>query len=141
MILFGAWISKYYIYQIVRKIDLKRVYVYNKIIIDFVDDDIILKRQDMAAVYKYLKSCSEESNQMVLEDLFALARNVSRKYGISMNYFKVKRAIQVFEELSLIKKLPYGEKGQVVILNNIGNNRTNLENSCLFRNIQMLRSV
>ncbi|WP_265442933.1 single-stranded-DNA-specific exonuclease RecJ [Acetivibrio straminisolvens] len=141
VILFGAWISKYYIYQIVRKIDLKRVYVYNKIIIDFVDDDIILKRQDMVAVYKYLKSCSEESNQMVLEDLFALARNVSRKYGISMNYFKVKRAIQVFEELSLIKKLPYGEKGQVVILNNIGNNRTNLENSCLFRNIQMLRSV
>jgi len=43
--------SKDYIYQIVRKIDLKKVYVYNKIIIDFTNDDIILQRQDMAAVY------------------------------------------------------------------------------------------
>jgi len=30
VILFGAWMSKDYIYQIVRKIDLKKVYVYNK---------------------------------------------------------------------------------------------------------------
>jgi len=45
VILFGAWMSKDYIYQIVRKIDLKKVYVYNKIIIDFTNDDIILQRQ------------------------------------------------------------------------------------------------
>lgn len=138
VILYGAWISKDYVYQIVRKIDLSRVYVYNKIIIDFIEDDIVLKRQDMAAVYKYLKSGSKEDNRVVLEDLFAVARDVSRKYHIPMNYFKVKTAIQVFEELSLVKKLPYGQKGHIIILNDIGNNRTNLENSCLFRSMQML---
>ncbi len=140
VILFGTWMSKDYIYQIVRKIDLNRVYVYNKIIIDFVDDDIILKRQDMAAVYKHLKFYCEGNERIVLENLFDFAREVSKKYGIPMNYFKVKRAIQVFEELSLLSKLPYGEKGQIVTLNNVGNIKTNLENSCFFRSIQMLRS-
>lgn len=140
VILFGAWMSKDYIYQIVRKIDLKKVYVYNKIIIDFTNDDIILQRQDMAAVYRYLKSCCQQNNQVVLKDLFAVAREVSKKYGISMNYFKVKRAIQVFEELSLLNKLPCGEREQIIVLNNMGNTKTNLENSCFFRSIQMLGS-
>jgi len=57
-----------------------------------------------------------------------------------MNYFKVKRAIQVFEELSLLNKLPCGEREQIIVLNNMGNTKTNLENSCFFRSIQMLGS-
>jgi len=40
-----------------------------------------------------------------------------------MNYFKVKRAIQVFEELSLLNKLPCGEREQIIVLNNMGNTR------------------
>jgi single-stranded-DNA-specific exonuclease len=136
VILYGEWTSKHYLYNIVRLIDLNRVYVYNRIIIAFNDDDILLKRRDMAAVFKYLKS--NHGRDIIIENLFALARGIERQFCIPMNYFKVKRAIQVMEEISLLTKTPYGKYGLRITMLDTGEDKKNLEDSSLFRSIWTL---
>jgi len=136
VILYGEWTSKHYLYNIVRLIDLSKVYVYNRIIIAFNDDDILIQRRDIAAVYKYLKSnCGKD---IVIENLFAFAKGIEKHFNIPMNYFKVKRAIQVMEEISILTKMPFGRYGLKISLLDIGKDKKNLEDSCLFRSIQSL---
>lgn len=138
VILYGDWMLKDYLCEVVRGIDLDKVYVYNKIKFTFSEDDIILKRQDMVAVFQYLKS--NYNREAVLEDLFAFAREIKKSYRIPMNYFKIKRIIEVFEELSLLKSSPCGKYGLNITMLDTGKNKTSLENSCLFRSIQSLKS-
>ncbi|HPD01505.1 MAG TPA: DHHA1 domain-containing protein, partial [Acetivibrio sp.] len=138
VILYGEWTSKHYLYNIVRLIDLNRVYVYNRIIITFNDDDILLKRQDIAAVFKYLKS--NYDRDIIIENLFVLARGIERQFSIPMNYFKVKRAIQVLEEISILTKMPFGKYGLRITMLDTGKEKKNLEDSCLFRSIRTLLS-
>jgi single-stranded-DNA-specific exonuclease len=138
VILYGEWTSKHYLYNIVRLIDLSRVYVYNRIIIAFNDDDILLKRQDMVAVFKYLKS--NYDRDIIIENLFAFARGIERHFNIPMNYFKVKRAIQVLEEISILAKMPFGKYGLKITMLNTGKDKKNLEDSRLFKSIQSLLS-
>lgn len=137
VVLLSDWISRDYLYEVLSGIDLSKVYVYNRINFNFNEDEIILKRHDMVAVYQYIKSSF--GKDFILDDLFAFARNIAKSYRITMNYFKVKRIIEVFEELGLLEKLPYGKYGMSISVLDSGKSKTSLENSSLFRSIQELR--
>lgn len=101
-------------------------------------EEIIPERRDLAAVYQYLKANAKE--QMVIDDLFVFAKKVAYSYKICMNYFKVKKSIEIFEELNLLKTEPAGKYGMsIAIINNV-KEKTNLENSTLYRKLQTLKS-
>ncbi|NMB33875.1 MAG: single-stranded-DNA-specific exonuclease RecJ, partial [Clostridium sp.] len=138
IILYGTWISRHYLQEIVGLIDLSKVYVYNRIIITINEDDLLLKRRDMVAVYSYLKS--KRIRNVIIEDVFVFSCKIEKIYGIPMNYFKVKSALRVFEELSLLTKEIRGEHGLKITMLNDGKEKRSLEDSSLFRNIRLLGS-
>lgn len=135
IIIYGDWILRDYLMKLATGIDLSKLYVYNKISFIFCDD-ITLTRQDLVAAYQYIKTYND--NQFILEDLFAFARKLVRSYRIPMNYFKIKRIFQVFEELKLLTKTPYGEYGLLITMNDNQKSKTNLDNSKLFRSLRKL---
>jgi len=99
-------------------------------------DDIVPDRQDLAAVYMHLKAnCLE---YLEIRDLFVFAGKIANSYKVKMNYFKVKKCIEIFEELQLLKAEPAGEYGMLITL--AGNvEKKDLDNSSIFRNLQALK--
>jgi single-stranded-DNA-specific exonuclease len=63
--------------------------------------NIIPKRDELIKVYQYIKSRSE--NQIINDDIFSLAREISVSYNIDINSLKLKKVLEVFEEMRLIK--------------------------------------
>jgi single-stranded-DNA-specific exonuclease len=107
---------------------------------------IKLERKDLEAIYLYIKNaalknntspkCIPEDNSkgsfgrdLRIDNLVLFARKISKTYGISINYFKLKRAVEIFEELDLLKKIPLGKLGIYIILNNNNKKKKSLENS------------
>lgn len=137
IIIFGDWISKNYLYNIIKEIDGDKLFILDKICFTVDEDDIIVERQDMVAVYQYIKNnCN---SNFLTEDLFGFARLISKCYGISMNYFKVKRIIETFEELNLVKKLDYGKYGMKVSIIDTKGKKADLESSAIFQSFKAFK--
>ncbi|HHV60038.1 MAG TPA: single-stranded-DNA-specific exonuclease RecJ [Clostridiaceae bacterium] len=58
-------------------------------------------REDLEAVYRQLKKYRTDT--ILIDDIFQFAKAVSNNYGMNMNFFKVKKCLEIFEELGLIK--------------------------------------
>jgi single-stranded-DNA-specific exonuclease len=99
-------------------------------------DDIVPDRQDLVAVYLHIKAnCIEH---LEIKDMFVFAGRIANSYKIKMNYFKVKKCIEIFEELQLLKTEPSGEYGMLITLvDNAG--KKDLDNSSIFRGLQALK--
>lgn len=98
-------------------------------------DKLIPERMELAAVYKYIRT--HGNGYLCISNLFAFSRQISNSYKVRMNYFKVKKSIEIFEELNLLKKQQLGSFGmQVEILNS---SKTNLEKSSLYIYLQKLK--
>jgi len=99
-------------------------------------DDVVPDRQDLVAVYLYLKAnCLE---RLEIKDLFVFAGRIANSYKIKMNYFKLKKCIEIFEELQLLKAEPAGKYGMLITL--AGNvEKKDLDNSSIFRSLQALK--
>jgi len=100
------------------------------------EDDMVPDRQDLAAVYLYIKAnCAEN---LEVKDLSVFAGRIANSYKIKMNYFKVKKCIEIFEELKLLRAEPVGEYGMLITLyDNAG--KKDLDNSSIFRSLQALK--
>ncbi len=114
--------------------------------------ELIPARCDYEAVYRYIVACerqmrrrngvikSEALNEEIrLEfiDLFSDSAIVSHKFNVRMNYFKVKRILDVFQEIGLLKSEPLGTRGTYVILQGT-RNKVELEASKLYLELQSL---
>lgn len=137
VIIFGEWISKNYLYSIIEKIDGGKLFILDKICFTVHEGDIIVERQDFVAVYQYLKN--NFNNEAIIEDLFRFARSVSKQYGINMNYFKVKRIIETFEELNLFKTWEYGKFGIKVSIMDTKGKKADLNNSAIFQSFKAFK--
>lgn len=136
VIIYGQWFCENYLNKVLNSIDLNKVYIYNKVNFKFNKDDIIPNRQDMVFIYKYFKANYGE--KFVLDNLFTFSDDISKKYEISLNYFKTKKIIQIFSELSLLKSQSHGKYGMIINMFNPGNKKRNIEDSPLYRNINDL---
>lgn len=103
------------------------------------------ERSDLAAVYRYIRAFAHSRSsdkgivRLEFEDLFKLAGNISERCGIYMDYFKLKKSIEIFEELKLVKKEPSGVKGMFITLFE-NREKVNLEDSLLFKKLGELRN-
>mgnify|MGYP000385941956 FL=1 len=57
-----------------------------------------------------------------------------------MNYFKLKKSIEIFEELNLLKAEPFGKYGMLIEMESNIKGKTKLDNSKLYRKLQALKS-
>lgn len=108
-------------------------------------EQILPERSDLAAVYQYILAFRRSRNsdkdivRLEFEDLFKLAGSISERCGVCMDYFKLKRCIEILEEVKLLKKEPSGVKGMYVTLSET-KEKVNLEDSPLFRKLTELRN-
>ncbi|TYQ12892.1 UNVERIFIED_CONTAM: single-stranded-DNA-specific exonuclease [Acetivibrio alkalicellulosi] len=137
IIIYGNWLSREYLCKVLDKIDCSNICVFDKVNFDFDKKDIIPDRREMAFLYKYLKTNYEST--FVLESLFAFSDFISTKYGININYYKLKKIIQIFEELYFIKSIPYGKYGMSVEMLDTAKDKNSLENSVIYRRINLLK--
>jgi single-stranded-DNA-specific exonuclease len=118
---------------------------------------ITLSRKELEAIYLYIKNAALRNNisqdrkitpegnissgrsagnyqegdpcrDIRVDNLITLASKISKTYGISINFFKLKRAVEIFEELGLLRKTPLGKLGMYIVLEK-SNKKNSLENS------------
>jgi single-stranded-DNA-specific exonuclease len=108
--------------------------------------ELVPERNELEAVFRYIRACCREVNnggndikqRMEIADLFAISTLLSQKHNISMNYFKLKKSLEIFGELGLLTIEPVGHKGTAVCLT-AGNKKVELEASDLFLKLQSLK--
>ena len=96
-------------------------------------DDILVKRDDLVAVYRYVLRQDLESAGIV--DLFWHARKLADESGRNVNFYKFILALFIFDELELID-FSLQTDGRYGIKKYEGNRKVNLEESELFAYLQ-----
>lgn len=110
-------------------------------------EKLLPESSDLAAVYRYIRALGrslsagreEEAVRLEFEDLFKLAGSISERCGVDMDYFKLKRSIEIFEELELLKKEPVGISGMSITFYD-RKEKVRLEDSLLFKKLTDLRN-
>lgn len=109
-------------------------------------EKMLPERSDLAAVYQYIRAAGrslssggEGAVRLEFGDLFKLAVSISERCGIDMDYFKLKRSIEIFEELELLKKEPAGVSGMSITFYD-KKEKVKLEDSLLFRKLLDIRN-
>lgn len=126
-----------YLYKLDKNIESGDIKDYNNCKSYFNIREIIPERSDLVAVYQYLNASCDEN--LLIGDLFLLARKIEGVYKIPMNYIKLKKSIEIFEELKLIKKQEVGKYGMnISILKGI-KEKARLEDSSIYRRLNEIK--
>ncbi|HEY9059492.1 MAG TPA: single-stranded-DNA-specific exonuclease RecJ [Pseudobacteroides sp.] len=136
VVFYGAWTVPGYMEMIYNRI---KAYAAECIFIlaksDELAVDIVLKRQDIEAVYKFIRShCT---NNILFANILVLARKIALNYKISMNIFKLKKSIEILDELNLLKIEYKNDYHVSIVFNNNIKEKTSLDNSGLYRKLQV----
>jgi single-stranded-DNA-specific exonuclease len=104
--------------------------------------EIVPERNELEIVFRYIRACCRAANnggtRIEITDLFVLSTLLSQKHNISINYFKLKKCLEIFEELGLLAIEPIGRKSMAICLIE-GDRKVELEASDLFLKLQGLK--
>jgi len=104
---------------------------------------LIPERAELEIIYRYVrgrgKAADGSSVSFIIDDMYGLSALLSEKYSISMNFFKLKKALEIFEELGLLKLEDTGRRTVIVSLVQ-GADKARLESSRLYAGLQAARS-
>ncbi|HEX2946620.1 MAG TPA: single-stranded-DNA-specific exonuclease RecJ [Clostridia bacterium] len=100
--------------------------------------EMIPERNEFEAVYRFIKSFSKTSQTNVeFPDLFAASAQISEKFKVKINFFKLKRVLEIFDELGLMTFETMDGKSAVVgFMGNKG--KVDLDASRLYSELQRL---
>ncbi len=135
--IYGNWVDKKYLREIIELIDSSKLYLHDVGFLDCDVIDIIPERDDLAAVYRFLKNSGSQT--VIIDDIFYVVSKVSSLYNIKMNEFKLLKCIDIFEELNLLKKQEFSSGIKIMMPDIKSKLRTNLENSAIYRSLHALR--
>jgi len=136
VVFWGAWPFKGYFHKLWNSIGGRKVLCGFKDRPEAGFDGIIPERHDLAAFYRYIKANCGPSFR--IKDIFSFARRLSGNRKISMNYFKVRRCLDILEEIGVLKQEAEGEYGVYVRLCS-RSGKANLEDSPTFRSLRSLK--
>ena len=101
--------------------------------------DVLLKRQDIEAFYRHIRA--NHLNGLLSGNMVILARKIAVSYKINMNYFKLKKCIEILDELELLKAHFKNDYHVHIDFNKDVKEKTSLGNSRLYRKLQLFRIV
>lgn len=65
--------------------------------------EMVPERTEFEAVYRFIKGFgNSKRNTVEFSDLFAVSAQISERYNIKLNFFKMKRVLEIFDELGLM---------------------------------------
>jgi len=100
--------------------------------------DLVPERADLEAVYKYLRnSAMKRRDAPVRCDLFGLSADISEKYGVRVNFLRLKRALEIFNEIGLMEVRNVDRKTADIKVPDYSG-KVNLETSRCYRTLQEL---
>ncbi len=136
--IYGSWIDEGYLRAVIEKggEDKLRL-VRSGETPEFNIEQIVPEREELAAVYQYLKAGASEGK--VFGSFSRLAEKVAYCYNININYFKIKRCVEIFEELRLIKKDMRKDGSVALTVIYAGKDKKRLEDSKLYCMLQSLK--
>ncbi len=100
-------------------------------------EHIIPERKDFVTVFQYVKSNGSAS--IHIPNLLAFSRKLSRDSGVEINYFKLKKILEVFNELDIMSISPVGDWGMLIRLQEGMKAKKKLEDSLLYVKLQGMR--
>ncbi len=100
--------------------------------------ELIPERPELEQVYRYIRAHWRASPSFAIENLHELSNMMSARLGIRMNYFKLKKALEIFSELGLLT-LESAEPGSLVVRQEDDTGRVCLETSTLYARLQAIR--
>jgi len=103
-------------------------------------EEIIPGRKDLAAVYMYLKNNCNGENIHIIDDIEVFAQNVADWFKTDMNFFKVKKSIQIFEELELVSSTPLEQNKTAVKIMESNGMKKDLQKSKIYRELQEIET-
>lgn len=141
-VFYGNWIDEKYLNRLREKVLGEVIYHDISFDMDFDISEIVPDRNDLAAVYRLIKakttgqagSCNV-NNTLMIDDMFKFSKETSRNYNVRMNYFKLKKCLEIFKELEIIKILNYDKYGMEIALS-ANKQKMALESSNLYRKLQ-----
>ena len=100
---------------------------------------LIPERHELETVYKYVRSRSKAAGGgFVIEDLYELSARLAENCRIEMNFFKLKRSLEIFQELGLLVIRETGA-GSIAVEAPQGTEKVELESSRLYTGLQGAR--
>jgi single-stranded-DNA-specific exonuclease len=97
---------------------------------------LIPERQELEAVYRYVRSGSKAAGgAFSICDLYEASAQLAEKYRVDMNIFKLKRALEIFEELRLLDIADAGIGG-ITVRAAENAEKVELESSKLYTGLQ-----
>jgi hypothetical protein len=65
--------------------------------------EMIPERNEFEAVYRFIKAFwKTRQNTLEFSDLFAASAQISERFNVKINFFKLKRILEIFDELGLL---------------------------------------
>ena len=103
--------------------------------------EMIPERNEFEAVYRFVKGFAKSRrNAVELSDLFSISTQIAEKFNVKINYFKLKRILEIFDELGLLNVEPAGRNSAVIGFMET-NGKVNLDASRLYSELQRLRKA
>lgn len=100
--------------------------------------ELVPDRAELEAVYKYIRACEKAGYQLKFDDLFALSALISERYNLKTNFFKLKRLLEIFDDLGLLKVEQLSRRAAAVkIMKEAA--KADLESSRLYMELQHLK--
>lgn len=136
VIFYGDWMGRSYLKKLMQKCDKDKIILAKSSKgIAPVIDNIIPVREDLEAVYRHLKATG--SKTVFIKNLYWFADEIVKCYRVDMNYFKLKKCMEIFKELGLLTiRNTEGFSFELCMIDNI---KVNLDDSSIYRRLHKIR--
>jgi single-stranded-DNA-specific exonuclease len=137
-IFYGPWLHQAYLKELLDRVGRNISFIchgHTKSALNI--GGIIPDRYDLVAVYQYFKVNSD--GVLRINDISKVAEVIGNSYRVDMNYFKLKKSIQIFQELKLLTTEAIDENTLSINISRNIKEKTNLNKSKLFLDLQKLK--
>ncbi len=135
-VVYGNWLDKGYLQTIVR--ELKKCYpkVYASGTNGYSVEGVVPDREELLTLYRYLK---RQKSAVRIQQPFTYLREYRRFSGTGLNYFKLMKSLEIFEELGLAEVKPLDGDGMEVVPGKNTGRKKDLMQSETYRRLERLK--
>ncbi len=139
LVLYGPWVSGTYLRRLLDETGHGEVcYCPNDEEPVFDTASVVPERGDFEAVYRFLRARCKDGALML--DLCALADNMNAEGSPGINYFKVKKCLEIFEELGLVKVAKVNAESVLITGVYTGREKVSIEKSKIYQALKTLEN-
>jgi single-stranded-DNA-specific exonuclease len=139
VVVYGSWLDNGYLKRVTDSIGDDCMIAYRAEAGKFPGNDIIPDRKELAYLYKYLRDLNGLTEPLKLDSMSSCVREFSRITGMESNIFKVRKSLEIFEELGLATVKTLDGQGIEVVLRETNGEKKDLMESLVFSRLQELK--